>query len=240
MPVDPKLKPPGYGQLGRTTILKKPKAKDPDKRDMTYEEKQRLSLNLQSLPSDKLDNIVQIIKKRNPTLFQHDDEIEVDIASVDPETLWELDRFVTNYKKSLSKNKRKTEIAIQSEAEAEVEAQVEAEVEVVEVEAEAEVEVVEAEVEAEAEAEAEVEVEVDSETDHAIPETNLAPAMGEATIETEAVENNVTEFNPVQEEKQGDNVSGSSSSSSSSSGSGSSSSDSDTDSSSASGSDADH
>ncbi len=170
MPVDPKLKPPGYGQLGRTTILKKPKAKDPDKRDMTYEEKQRLSLNLQSLPSDKLDNIVQIIKKRNPTLFQHDDEIEVNIASVDPKTLCELDRFVTNYK-NLSKNKRKTEIAIQSEAEAEVEAQVEAEVEVVEVEPEAEVEVVEADVEAEAEAEAEVEVEVDSETDHAIPET---------------------------------------------------------------------
>ncbi|GMY31998.1 transcription factor GTE3, chloroplastic [Fagus crenata] len=149
----------GDKDFGENHNSEEPKAKDPDKRDMTYEEKQRLSLNLQSLPSDKLDNIVQIIKKRNPTLFQHDDEIEV---------------------------------------------------------------------------------EVDSETDHAIPETNLAPAIGEATIETEAVENNVTEFNPVQEEKQVDNVSGSSSSSSSSSGSGSSSSDSDTDSSSASGSDADH
>ena len=96
IPVDPKLKPPGYGQLGRTTIPKKPKAKDPDKRDMTYEEKQRLSLNLQNLPSEKLDNIVQIIKKRNPAVFQQDDEIEVVI-----------DRFMTNYKKSLSKNKRK-------------------------------------------------------------------------------------------------------------------------------------
>ena len=193
MPVNPKLKPPGYGQLGRTTILKKPKAKDPDKRDMTYEEKQRLSLNLQSLPSDKLDNIVQIIKKRNPTLFQHDDEIEVDIASVDPETLWELDRFVTNYKKSLSKNKRRTEIAIQSEAEgeveaeaeaegeaqveAEVEAQVEAEVEVVEVEAEAEVEVVEAEVEVDVEVEAEAEAEVEVEAE--------AEAEAEAEVEVE-------------------------------------------------------
>ncbi|XP_019412902.1 PREDICTED: transcription factor GTE4-like isoform X5 [Lupinus angustifolius] len=95
----------------RTPALKKPKAKDPDKRDMTFDEKQKLSTNLQSLPSDKLDAIVQIIKKRNSALHQHDDEIEVDIDSVDAETLWELDRFVTNYKKSLSKNKRKAELA---------------------------------------------------------------------------------------------------------------------------------
>ncbi|CAH9107702.1 unnamed protein product [Cuscuta europaea] len=95
----------------RTPVPKKPKAKDPNKRDMTYEEKQKLSTNLQSLPSEKLDAIVQIIKKRNSTLSQHDDEIEVDIDSVDAETLWELDRFVTNYKKSLSKNRKKAEIA---------------------------------------------------------------------------------------------------------------------------------
>uniref|UniRef100_A0A2P2LHH6 Transcription factor GTE4 n=1 Tax=Rhizophora mucronata TaxID=61149 RepID=A0A2P2LHH6_RHIMU len=104
---------------GRTPAPKKPKAKDPNKRDMTYEEKQKLSTNLQSLPSEKLDNIVQIIKKRNSALSQHDDEIEVDIDSVDAETLWELDRFVTNYKKSLSKNKRKAELAMQARAVAE-------------------------------------------------------------------------------------------------------------------------
>ncbi|XP_054789762.1 transcription factor GTE4-like [Prosopis cineraria] len=97
----------------RTPAPKKPKAKDPYKRDMTYEEKQKLSTNLQSLPTEKLDAIVQIIKKRNSALSQHDDEIEVDIDSVDAETLWELDRFVTNFKKSLSKNKRKAELAIQ-------------------------------------------------------------------------------------------------------------------------------
>ncbi|KAK7263727.1 hypothetical protein RJT34_31321 [Clitoria ternatea] len=95
----------------RTPAPKKPKAKDPNKRDMTFDEKQKLSTNLQSLPSEKLDAIVQIIKKRNSALNQHDDEIEVDIDSVDAETLWELDRFVTNYKKSLSKNKRKAELA---------------------------------------------------------------------------------------------------------------------------------
>ncbi|KAL1821524.1 hypothetical protein ACET3Z_016393 [Daucus carota] len=102
---------PSIPPVTRTPVPKKPKAKDPNKRDMTYEEKQKLSTNLQSLPSEKLDSIVQIIKKRNSTLNQHDDEIEVDIDSVDVETLWELDRLVTNYKKSLSKNKRKAEIA---------------------------------------------------------------------------------------------------------------------------------
>ncbi|GAY54245.1 transcription factor GTE4 [Citrus sinensis] len=115
-PMDSRLKPISTTPSSRTPAPKKPKAKDPHKRDMTYDEKQKLSTNLQSLPSEKLDNIVQIIKKRNSSLFQHDDEIEVDIDSVDAETLWELDRFVTNYKKSLSKNKRKAELANQARA----------------------------------------------------------------------------------------------------------------------------
>lgn len=115
---DMRPKPFSVTPSGRTPAPKKPKAKDLHKRDMTYDEKQKLSTNLQNLPSDKLDNIVQIIKKRNSSLFQHDDEIEVDIDSVDTETLWELDRFVTNYKKSLSKNKRKAELAMQARAEA--------------------------------------------------------------------------------------------------------------------------
>ncbi|KZV55492.1 hypothetical protein F511_38932 [Dorcoceras hygrometricum] len=100
--------------VGRMPLPKKPKAKDMNKRDMTYEEKQRLSNNLQNLASDKLDAIIQIIKKNSTALSQHDDEIEVDIDSVDPETLWELDRFVSNYKKGLSKNKRKAELALQA------------------------------------------------------------------------------------------------------------------------------
>ena len=74
---------------------------------MTFEKKQRLSASLQSLPTEKLENIVQIIKKRNPSLCQQEDEIEVDIDSFDTETLWELDRFVNNCKKSMSKNKKK-------------------------------------------------------------------------------------------------------------------------------------
>ncbi|CAA2953479.1 transcription factor GTE4-like [Olea europaea subsp. europaea] len=111
--LDPKIQ---RTHVGRMPVPKKPKAKDPHKRDMTYEEKQRLSKNLQSIPSEKLDAIIQIIKKRNTALSQNDNEIEVDIDTVDTETLWELDRFVTNFKKSLSKYKRKTELALQARA----------------------------------------------------------------------------------------------------------------------------
>ncbi|KAJ0250804.1 Transcription factor GTE4 [Hirschfeldia incana] len=103
----------------RTPALKKPKANEPNKRDMTYEEKQKLSGHLQNLPPDKLDAIVQIVNRRNTAVKLKDEEIEVDIDSVDPETLWELDRFVINYKKGLSKRKRKAELAIQARAEAE-------------------------------------------------------------------------------------------------------------------------
>ncbi|MCD7448290.1 hypothetical protein HAX54_040403 [Datura stramonium] len=118
-----KTKSVNVPQSGRTPAPKKPKAKDPNKREMTYDEKQKLSTNLQNLPSEKLENVVQIIKKRNSSLCQQDDEIEVDIDSVDTETLWELDRFVTNYKKSLSKNKRKAELADQEKKEAETDVQ---------------------------------------------------------------------------------------------------------------------
>ncbi|XP_004294084.1 PREDICTED: transcription factor GTE4-like isoform 2 [Fragaria vesca subsp. vesca] len=110
-PVDPKLKPASVGHTGRKPVPKKPKARDPDKRDMNMEEKQKLSTDLQALPSEKLANVVQIVRKRCQGILQQDDEIELDIGSVDPETLWELDRFVTNYKKSLTKNKRKAELA---------------------------------------------------------------------------------------------------------------------------------
>uniref|UniRef100_A0A803QHR8 Uncharacterized protein n=1 Tax=Cannabis sativa TaxID=3483 RepID=A0A803QHR8_CANSA len=101
-------KPVNPNSVTTTPIPKKPKPMEAVKRDMTYEEKQMLSTNLQNLPSEKLDNVVQIIKKRTPGLSHQEDEIEVDIASLEAETLWELDRFVNSYKRSLmSTNKRK-------------------------------------------------------------------------------------------------------------------------------------
>jgi len=84
----------------------KPKAKDPNKREMSLEEKHKLGLGLQSLPAEKMEQVVQIIRRRNGHLKQDGDEIELDIEAVDTETLWELDRLVTNYKKMVSKIKR--------------------------------------------------------------------------------------------------------------------------------------
>ncbi|WOK97944.1 transcription factor GTE4 [Canna indica] len=119
MVIDIKTDQSQHQHFGRPMALKKPKANDLNKRDMTMREKQTLSRHLQSLPPEKLDAVVQIINKNNSALNLHDDEIEVDIDSVDTETLWELDRFVTNYKKTLSKHKRKAELAMLAKAEAE-------------------------------------------------------------------------------------------------------------------------
>ncbi|KAK6156745.1 hypothetical protein DH2020_010993 [Rehmannia glutinosa] len=94
------------GGRGGTGKLPKPRAKDPDKREMSMEEKQKLGLGLQSLPQEKMPQLVQIIRKRNEHLAQDGDEIELDIEALDTETLWELDRFVTNWKKMVSKTKR--------------------------------------------------------------------------------------------------------------------------------------
>ncbi|XP_022952549.1 transcription factor GTE7-like [Cucurbita moschata] len=84
----------------------KPKAKDPYKREMSLEEKHRLGVGLQGLPPEKMDQVIQIVKKRSGHLRQDGDEIELDIEAVDTETLWELDRLVTNWKKMVSKVKR--------------------------------------------------------------------------------------------------------------------------------------
>ncbi|GMJ06797.1 hypothetical protein HRI_004348900 [Hibiscus trionum] len=103
----PQLRAPErVGSPVRVLRQPKPKAKDPSKREMTMEEKHRLGIGLQSLPQEKMDNVVQIIRKRNVHLSQDGDEIELDIEAMDTETLWELDRFVTNYKKMVSKLRR--------------------------------------------------------------------------------------------------------------------------------------
>ncbi|GAB2268051.1 hypothetical protein Dimus_003026 [Dionaea muscipula] len=123
LPVEPRLEPPFRpADPGRPSgrsagaKLPKPKAKDPNKREMTMEEKHKLGAGLQSLPDEKMSLVVQIIKKRNGHLTQDGDEIELDIEAVDTETLWELDRFVTNYKKAVSKIKRQALMPINNSA----------------------------------------------------------------------------------------------------------------------------
>lgn len=99
------VKPTG-SKAAPTLKQPKPKARDPNKRAMTMEEKQKLGVGLQNLPEEKMPQLVQIIRKRNERLAQEGDEIELDIEALDTETLWELDRFVTNWKKLASKTKR--------------------------------------------------------------------------------------------------------------------------------------
>lgn len=114
MPVNPKSKTTEMdANKDKLPPLEKVKTKNHKKRDMTYQEKQRLSSILQNLPSEKLDTVVQIIRKRNPGLFQQEDEIEVDIDSFDAETLWELESFVNDCQNTLSNNSRNVEDAAQ-------------------------------------------------------------------------------------------------------------------------------
>ncbi|KAL0704447.1 hypothetical protein Bca4012_070872 [Brassica carinata] len=105
-----------------TTALEKPEGDEEeapvDIRDLTMDEKRRLSEELQDLPYDKLETVVQIVKKSNPELSQQDDEIELDIDSLDIQTLWELYSFVTGYKESLS-NKKEEDQGFGSERDAE-------------------------------------------------------------------------------------------------------------------------
>nr|CAB3488313.1 unnamed protein product [Digitaria exilis] len=99
--VEPKMKP----RTGNVK-MRKPKAREPNKRAMSLEEKNMLRLGLESLPEDKMHNVLQIVRKRNANQEMLGDEIELDIDEMDVETQWELDRFVTNFNKALKKSQR--------------------------------------------------------------------------------------------------------------------------------------
>ncbi|XP_062226803.1 transcription factor GTE2-like [Phragmites australis] len=86
--------------------MRKPKAREPNKREMSLEEKDMLRLGLESLPEEKMHNVLQIVRKRNSNPEMLGDEIELDIDEMDVETQWELDRFVTNCSKALKKSQR--------------------------------------------------------------------------------------------------------------------------------------
>ncbi len=68
--------PPIVRLASSSAAQAKPRPSDIEKRPMTFEEKQKLNINLETLPGD-IERIVQIIKKRNPDVGQNEDEIEV-------------------------------------------------------------------------------------------------------------------------------------------------------------------
>ncbi|PHT91417.1 hypothetical protein T459_06530 [Capsicum annuum] len=104
----PALKSPPHPVITTPSSAKlpKPKAKDPNKRQMTFEEKVKLGADLQDLPLVKLDHALQIVKKKTPNLTQDGNEIELDFELIDNETMWELERFVGYHKKAMSKMRR--------------------------------------------------------------------------------------------------------------------------------------
>ncbi|XP_072161767.1 bromodomain-containing protein 2-like isoform X3 [Bemisia tabaci] len=74
-------------------------AYDSDEEDnakpMTYDEKRKLSLDINKLPSDKLGRVVQIIQSREPSLRDSNpDEIEIDFETLKPSTLRALENAV--------------------------------------------------------------------------------------------------------------------------------------------------
>uniref|UniRef100_A0A0D9W9Q1 Bromo domain-containing protein n=1 Tax=Leersia perrieri TaxID=77586 RepID=A0A0D9W9Q1_9ORYZ len=91
---------------GGNVRMRKPKAREPNKREMTLEEKNLLRIGLESLPEEKMHNVLQIVRKRNGNPELVGGEIELDIDEMDVETQWELDRFVNNFKKALNKSRR--------------------------------------------------------------------------------------------------------------------------------------
>nr|XP_040054220.1 bromodomain-containing protein 3-like isoform X2 [Gasterosteus aculeatus aculeatus] len=69
---------------------------------MTYDEKQQLSLDINRLPGLKLGRVVHIIQRREPSAHDtNPDEIEIDFEILKPSTLRELQRYVKSclYKK---------------------------------------------------------------------------------------------------------------------------------------------
>ncbi|XP_026069646.1 bromodomain testis-specific protein-like isoform X6 [Carassius auratus] len=62
---------------------------------MSYEEKRQLSLDINKLPGDKLGNVVNVIKAREPLLRDTDpEEIEIDFETLKPSTLRALECYV--------------------------------------------------------------------------------------------------------------------------------------------------
>eukprot|EP00960_Hanusia_phi_P009265 267907-Hanusia_phi.AAC.1 len=61
---------------------------------MTFEEKRDLSMNIQKLNGEQTDQIIAIIRKRQASVLADDEEIEIDIDSLDNITLRELQKFV--------------------------------------------------------------------------------------------------------------------------------------------------
>lgn len=69
-----------------------------EKKEMSFKEKHMLGQSLMELPQGKMAELLSILKKRGDDFLRDGDEIELDIETLDNQTVWELDRFVKNCK----------------------------------------------------------------------------------------------------------------------------------------------
>eukprot|EP00959_Pyramimonas_sp_CCMP1952_P312215 6534642-Pyramimonas_sp.AAC.1 len=75
-----------------------------ERRPMTFEEKRALSGSLEQLPADKLGRVVEIIQESSNQMGdESEDTLELDIDTLDPETLWKLYRYAQSCLKGSSK-----------------------------------------------------------------------------------------------------------------------------------------
>lgn len=87
----------------------KPKLPRPEPLAMTFEQKRQLSMDVNGLSPEKLGRVVEIIHDSMPNLHQQSDSdvIELDIESLDSNTLRQLQAYVNECKKGTKKKAKK-------------------------------------------------------------------------------------------------------------------------------------
>lgn len=100
----PKTYHPNSAPLLNAPSEQKPKV-ERRKRPMSFDEKKKLSQDLEELPADMPEPIITFLRKHTG-LSQSEDEIEVDIDAFDDNTLWELQNLVTNCLKDKGQDTR--------------------------------------------------------------------------------------------------------------------------------------
>ena len=71
-----------------------------EEKPISEKEKVELRNGIQELPAAKLTRVLEIIKERNSTLDEHDQEVTIDMDALDVATLRQLQRYVRSCKKS--------------------------------------------------------------------------------------------------------------------------------------------
>ncbi|GAV05993.1 hypothetical protein RvY_16037 [Ramazzottius varieornatus] len=79
-------------------------------REMSYEEKQQLSIHINELTPENLEKVVQIIQSMEPQYAEAPEELEIDFEMLRPTTLCALEDFI-NETKGIKKNNHQTGIS---------------------------------------------------------------------------------------------------------------------------------